>query len=548
MAEVKKKTVKKTTNTSKVQKVSKTKKNVSELSSDELMEQILAKKKSKSNGSSEKKKTSIGTKKSVSSSTKSVDKKELNKGLSNDELYDLIKSKKKSTKKGSVGTKKAVASKDNASKEIQKEVSVDSIESVFEVEKNTKQQAVDNIEKIESERKASDFKDNLIITREITFTEDSIDLKDKKLLKQLREAIEEFDALDDTSPKIEKKEDIEIVDTKCVDKKKSLDIKVVKVIIMVLLLIIIVVSIVLFSLKDDKPIDLVIPKKAEEVVDLRPQLYEECLKRPLNDNDKTGEILLAEEELTNYLKKNYSTSVLYEDLSLGFSYSYNPDVVYYAASTIKSLDALYIYTKAAAGELDLDETMTYSKKYKWNSSKEMSKYSYGDKVSFRNLVKYAITVSDNTAHQMLVAYIGRGKLKEFGNSLGAENTLVGSDNFGNISVTDAIIYMKAINEFINNNDELGAELKSYFVQADQNGLKFEDLGIEAAHKYGEYSYFYHDIGIVYDENPYVIAILTHEGNDDFLEIVKDINKHVYELHKAYNTNRENVCHLEVYGS
>lgn len=548
MAEVKKKTVKKTTNTSKVQKVSKTKKNVSELSSDELMEQILAKKKSKSNGSSEKKKTSTGTKKSVSSSTKSVAKKELNKELSNDELYDLIKSKKKSTKKSSVGTKKTVTSKDNASKEIQKEVSVDSNESSFKVEKNTEQQVVDNIEKIESERKTSDFKDNLIITREITFTEDSIDLKDKKLLKQLREAIEEFDALDDTAPKIEKKEDIEIVDTKCVDKKKSLDSKVVKVIIMVLLLIVIVVSIVFFSLKDDKPIDLVIPKKAEEVVDLRPQLYEECLKRPLNDSDKTGEILLAEEELTNYLKKNYSTSVLYEDLSLGFSYSYNPDIVYYAASTIKSLDALYIYTKAATGELDLDETMTYSKKYKWNSSKEMSKYNYGDKISLRNLVKYAITVSDNTAHQMLVAYIGRSKLKEFGNSLGAENTLVGSDNFGNISVTDAIIYMKAINEFINNNDELGAELKSYFVQADQNGLKFEDLGIEAAHKYGEYSYFYHDIGIVYDENPYVIAILTHEGNDDFLEIVKDINKHVYELHKAYNTNRENVCHLEVYGS
>lgn len=526
MAEVKKKTVKKATNTSKVQKVSKTKKNVSDLSSDELMEQILAKKKSKSNSSSGKKKTATGAKKGASLNTKSVAKKDLNKELSNDELYELIKSKKKSTKKSSV----------------------DSKESVLEVEKNVEQQVVDNIEKTESEKKTSDFKDNLIITREITFTEDSIDLKDKKLLKQLREAIEEFDALDDTAPKIEKKEDIEIVDTKCVDKKKSLDSKVVKFIIMVLLLIVIVVSIVFFSLKDDKPIDLVIPKKEEEVVDLRPELYEECLKRPLNDSDKTGEILLAEEELTNYLKKNYSTSVLYEDLSLGFSYSYNPDVVYYAASTIKSLDALYIYTKAAAGELDLDETMTYSKKYKWNSSKEMSKYNYGDKVSLRNLVKYAVTVSDNSAHQMLVAYIGRSKLKEFGNSLGAENTLVGSDNFGNISVTDAIIYMKAINEFINNNDELGAELKSYFVQADQNGLKFEDLGIEAAHKYGEYSYFYHDIGIVYDENPYVIAILTHEGNDDFLEIVKDINKHVYELHKAYNTNRENVCHLEVYGS
>ena len=46
------------------------------------------------------------------------------------------------------------------------------------------------------------------------------------------------------------------------------------------------------------------------------------------------------------------------------------------------------------------------------------------------------------------------------------------------------------NDFINNNGELGLELKSYFVEADQNGLKFEELGIEAAHKYGEYQKFY----------------------------------------------------------
>lgn len=546
MAEVKKKTSKKTTKTSKVQSVSKTKKIASELSSDELMEQILAKKKNKNNTSSVKKKTSTTVKKTSSSSSKSVTKKNLNTNISNDELYDLIKSKKKASKKSYVEPKKEIVSKDIVNKNIKEDVFNKNV--ILDTDNNIERQVEDAANKLEQVKKNIDNKDNLIITREITFTEDSIDLKDKKLLKQLREAIEEFDALDDTDVKAEYKEDVDIVDTKCIDKKNVLNSKVIKIIIVIFLLLLIVFFVVFLFLKDDKSIELNIPKDTEKTVDLKPQLYEECLSRPLDERDMTGEILLAEEELTNYLKKNYSTSVLYEDLNLGFSYSYNQDVVYYAASTIKSLDALYIYTKAAAGELNLDETMIYSKKYKWSSSKEMSKHTYGDKVSLRDLVKYAVTVSDNSAHQMLVDYIGRSKLKEFGNSLGAKNTLIGSDNFGNISVNDAVIYMKAINDFINTNDKLGTELKSYFVQADQNGLMFDELGIDAAHKYGEYSYFYHDIGIVYDKNPYVIAILTHEGNNDFLSIIKDINEHVYELHQVYNTNRENICHLEVYGS
>jgi hypothetical protein len=281
--------------------------------------------------------------------------------------------------------------------------------------------------------------------------------------------------------------------------------------------------------------------------ELRKELYEDCMRRPFSELERTEEVKRAEEELSDYLKNKYNVSIAYEDLTIGYSYTYNVDAIYYGASTIKALDALYIYTKAAQGELNLDDTMVYTSEYKWGSSREMSKYKYGDKVSLRNLVKFAITVSDNTAHQMLVSYIGRENLKAFGNSLGAKNTLLGSaDNFGNTTALDTMIYMKAINSFINSNVELGAELKSYFVQADQNGLGFPELGIEAAHKYGEYDYFYHDIGIVYDKNPYVITIMTLEGNKNFVDIIKDINSRVYKLHNLYYSNKDSLCQLEIY--
>lgn len=539
MAEVKKKQNKKTSNTSKVQNVSRKKNVVSELSSDELMEQILAKKKNKKNDTSSiKKKTSSSIKQSKSISTK---KKEENLTLSNDELYDLIKSKKKKTIKAqnvsSSKKEKDISASDSSDNSLKEEVLIS-----------------EEINIDEKTQHKEDIRDDLIITREINFTDDKVDLNDKKVLEQLREAIEEFDSLDKTSPKLDEKDDFsfDIPDTRCVDKKSFFKKINTKYLIILSLVFIIIFCIIIFVFKGNGNENNTIIKfpslNKEEVIDVRIAKYEECLKRPFSESDNTGDILLAQEEFTNYLKNNYKTSVMYEDLSLGFSYSFNPNLVYYGASTIKALDALYIYTKAASGEINLDDTMTYSSKYKWGSSREMNKYDYGQKVTLRNLVKYAVTVSDNSAHQMLVSYIGKNKLQEYGKSLGAKFTLEGSDNFGNISVEDAIIYMKEINDFINSNGELGEELKSYFVQADQNSLEFTDLGIKAAHKYGEYSYYYHDIGIVYADKPYVVAILTYEGKSDFLSIVKDINSHIYQLHQLYYSNRENICQLEVYGN
>ena len=539
MAEVKKKNTSKTTKASKVQSNSSKKKQVYQLSSDELMEQILNKKKNKSVKSS----TNVVKKKT---SSKKVDSKKKVENISSDELYERIKAKKKkkatTTQKDTIKEKNIeVKNKIEVTKKSKQDLSSDELYDLIKSKKN-KSKSTSKKEIVEPKKEEKEnSKEDLIITREITFTEDKLDLKDKKLLKELHEAIKEFDSLDDTAP-------VPVVEDKPEKFKKVLLLKILAVIGLILIVILLFSLFRLLDVDNPKVINKEKNKDIIEVIDERPVLYEECLARPLDENDKNEIVINAENELTNYLADNYDVSLIYEDLSLGFSYSYNPDEVYYAASTIKSLGALYIYTKAASGEINLDGTVKYTSKFVWGSSREMKNHKLGEEISLRTLVEYSITVSDNSAHQMLVSYIGKNNLKEFGRSLGAEYTLYGSDNFGHITATDAIVYMKAINDFINNNGELGLELKSYFVEADQNGLKFEDLGIEAAHKYGEYAPYYHDIGIVYDENPYVIAILTTEKSGDYQGKIKDINKRVNDLHKLYYSNRESVCYTQVYGS
>ena len=416
-------------------------------------------------------------------------------------------------------------------------------------------------------------KDDLIITKEIDLADlEEYLTRESQIIesdidREVRREYSEEDLIITESGKKEKnkrqkdadKTDIEPSIKELVDLSKGRlgpSIKlwniVVLVVLVVLLVIVVIVGLTTFADMDGKETNvkkILVDKKAlakekEKEREEKARLYEECITKEKNEFDTSEEINNYVKDLNEYFAK-YHVSIKYYELSHGFDYSYNADKVYYAASTIKALDGLYIYSKAAAGEISLDDTVTYTTKYNLASSYYMSKHKYGEKISVRDLVKYAITRSDNRAHQMLVDFIGLKNLKEYGLSLGATKTLAG-DIFGAINVDDAVIYWKEISRFINTDEKFGKELESYFLEADQNYLNISDGNISAIHKYGEYENYYHDIGIVYTEKPYIIAILSTEGKTKAEEMIRDINMKISELNELYNSNREKICHNDVY--
>ncbi|MBR6821293.1 MAG: serine hydrolase [Bacilli bacterium] len=506
------------------------------LTNDELLEQIINKKKNKkkSSGTSVKKSTtskSSGPKKKVE---KKVDT------VSSDDIYEKIKAKR-TIKKRPVPKKKE--------EDKEKVVSEDTSKKLTNI-KNVDKDFTKAIKEINEENT------DLIITREIRFDDLSSDLKNKKTLDELRSAIEEYDKLDgDKFESSDFKDDIELLPSIRYSNYKLK--KTLVIIGMVILLIIFLVGVVFgFSKISDEVAEYNVQKeeekrileeqkRIEEEARRKEKLYNDCINRKATDADYTLDILSAQKELTDYIKKNYSASVSYEDLTYGYTFNYNENIVYYAASTVKALGALYIYTNAAEGNINLDDTITYTSRFKVSYSSGVSKHKLGSKIKIRDLVKYSIIYSDNSAHQMLISYIGKSKLKEFGKSLGAKNTLNGGDNFGNTSSADGLIYMKAVNNFIENNGELGEELKGFFVTSQQKELSVNNLDV--AHKYGLYKKYYHNMGIVYDEKPYVVSIMTLEGTDQKEKAVKNISTKVYELHNLFKTNRENVCKIEIYG-
>lgn len=251
--------------------------------------------------------------------------------------------------------------------------------------------------------------------------------------------------------------------------------------------------------------------------------------------------------MDSYIIDNkFKISVYYEDINTGFIYKYKEDQVYYGCSLIKLVDALYLIDKATAGEIDLDkETIVYDSKYVTAYSSGMEKHKVGDAVSLRNLIDYAISVSDNAAHLMLIDYIGFSNLKAYGKSLGGSVILTGGDLYGNQTVADTNIYLKKAYQIITENKEYGEFLKTIMDNNERNAFNTENIKIY--HKYGSYASNYHDIGLSLENNPYSISIFTLHEYTNYIEVVQGVHQKIRELHTLFYKERENYCKNLVYG-
>lgn len=72
-------------------------------------------------------------------------------------------------------------------------------------------------------------------------------------------------------------------------------------------------------------------------------------------------------------------------------------------------------------------------------------------------------------------------------------------------------------------------MKSYFINNYGNYLKINDNDV--MHKYGYYGQYYHDVGIVLDDEPYIVVILTNHGSDNKKEIINNLSNLMYKYYK-----------------
>ena len=181
--------------------------------------------------------------------------------------------------------------------------------------------------------------------------------------------------------------------------------------------------------------------------------------------------------------------------------------------------------------IDLNTTLVYRPDIDMKGSIGMKKHKYYDKVSILELILHLLRYSDNTAHFMLIEYIGVDNLKnyfkEYNLNIGVGDPFV--RNYTSLIANQSIerLYKlldndnyKEIKDAMNNNNNM-------------NSLSFDDVVIY--HKYGWIDSTYHDIGFYDGDNPYVVSILTTRGTSDYGVFVREISKKIYNI---YNKNLE----------
>jgi beta-lactamase class A len=228
------------------------------------------------------------------------------------------------------------------------------------------------------------------------------------------------------------------------------------------------------------------------------------------------------------------------DLTSGATFGINDIDYYEAASTIKIPLMLFIYDKVANESLNMNTKMTYLEEDKEGGTGYIINHgTVGEEYSIRTLCKYAIIYSDNIATNMLLRQFGREDLKAFMRLLGGEVV----DDTENLSCPrDMDLYLKKLYIFQQEYPDLGREIISYLEKthmteggyvntpdANLRLVKYLPTEIKVAHKIGNVTGGWHDVGIIFTDKPYILAVMTSGAlYDEVNDVIANISKKVYE--------------------
>lgn len=203
-----------------------------------------------------------------------------------------------------------------------------------------------------------------------------------------------------------------------------------------------------------------------------------------------------------------SLSIYFEDLTSGYTYSYNADQKYFIASLIKAPYCMYLYTLAEEGECDLNERITVEYRHVQAGTGAIAKKSpsqFPFEMTVRELMREAIRSSDNTAMELLRKKYPHTGYQTYATSLGLKypedvKLIVN----GSITAGDAGVYLRAINEYINNG-KYGKELREDMLHTTNPIIR---ANYPIVRKYGWADRSFHDMGIIEAPQPYILAICS----------------------------------------
>ena len=223
-----------------------------------------------------------------------------------------------------------------------------------------------------------------------------------------------------------------------------------------------------------------------------------------------------------------SVSVLAVRPSDGLTYARNADTQYYAASLLKAPYALWLYTRAEAGEVNLDEVLPG-----WSRTEEVALSEEDAAAGLPSPTPRLVTVPDRTARDAVAEMVSKSSngaaeqlytrwpatsatgftefLTGLGLDLGGRSIALSpaTSMTGTLSAADAVKILTALQAFFDTGTDNALELKQAFLDARHSYLVTD---WPMAKKYGNWKGALHDIAIVYAPDPYYAAVFTDWGD------------------------------------
>ena len=124
-------------------------------------------------------------------------------------------------------------------------------------------------------------------------------------------------------------------------------------------------------------------------------------------------------EIANFKGKVY---LFAKNLDTGETYSYNGDERVRTASTIKIAVMIEAWARVAEGKAKWTDSLVLTEAARYSGSGILPEMSDGLRLSFQDCVRLMMLLSDNTATNMVLDYLGTDSVNERMNSLGFKNT------------------------------------------------------------------------------------------------------------------------------
>ncbi len=231
----------------------------------------------------------------------------------------------------------------------------------------------------------------------------------------------------------------------------------------------------------------------------------------------------------------------YQDLYSGCTMEYNADRVFYTASIIKEPYVMWALGEIEKAEekgeadgtkFDLDSCFIYTEDKFKSGSGIIQKSEFGTEYSYYDLLRLAITQSDNVAFAELRNIYGRKGFDEFSTELGVSSTI---KSLYRASAREMGVYLNKTFEFFESGTKYSKDLKSWMLSTNHRiMIPSAVTPKKAANKYGWDLEAYHDMAIVFGEKPYLLVVMTEldRGSRADNAFIRDLVKKIDRAHST----------------